>query len=74
MLVLSTLAGSAKELTSAVLVNPYDRRGVADGIKKAIEMPVDERRDRHGEMIAALRRNDIHSWCKNFISALTADS
>jgi trehalose 6-phosphate synthase len=73
MLVLSTLAGSAKELTSAVLVNPYDRRGVGGGIKKAIEMPVDERRNRHGEMIAALRRNDIHSWCKTFISALTSE-
>jgi trehalose 6-phosphate synthase len=72
MLVLSTLAGAAKELTAAVLVNPYDRRGVADGIQKAIEMPAGERRERHSDMIAALRKNDIHHWCETFLSALTA--
>lgn len=74
MLVLSTLAGAAMELTAAVQVNPYDLNGVADGIQRAIEMPLDERRSRHGEMLEVLRRNDIHSWCRNFITALTSAS
>jgi len=71
MLVLSTLAGSAKELTDAVLVNPYDKHGVADGIQKAIEMPLAERQRRHARMLGVLRENDIHTWCRNFVSALT---
>lgn len=70
--VLSTLAGAAKELTEAVLVNPYDRRAVADGIARAIEMPLDERRARHAAMMKVLRKNDIHAWCSRFIEELTA--
>ena len=70
MLVLSTLAGAAKELTAAVLVNPYDQDGVADGIRKAIEMPAPERRERCADMIAVLKSNDIHNWRKSFVQAL----
>ena len=70
MLVLSTQAGAAKELTAAVLVNPYDQDGVADGIKKAIEMPASERRERCADMVAVLKSNDIHNWRKSFVQAL----
>ena len=70
VLVLSTLAGAAKELTAAVLVNPYDREGVAEGLQKAVEMRHGERSERHQSMIEALRRNDIHSWCGRFVDAL----
>lgn len=70
MLVLSTLAGAASELSAAVLVNPYDRWGVADAIQTAIEMPLEERRERHGQMLEVLRKRDIHSWCRSFIAAL----
>jgi len=68
--VLSTLCGAAKELSEAVLVNPYDRRGVADGLQTAIEMPLEERRYRHQAMLAKLRRNDIHAWNRRFLEAL----
>jgi len=68
--VLSTLCGAAKELTDAVLVNPHDRQGVADGLQRAIEMPVNERRARHSAMLTTLRKNDIHAWSKGFIEAL----
>ena len=71
VLVLSTLAGAASELTAAVLVNPYDMSGVADGIQCAIEMPVEERRERHQEMLSVLRDNDIHAWCESFLSVLS---
>jgi trehalose 6-phosphate synthase len=70
ILVLSTLAGAAAELSSAVLVNPYDMNGVADGIQRAIEMPLAERRERHADMLAVLRGNDIHAWCESFLAVL----
>lgn len=74
VLVLSTLAGAAWELSSAVLVNPYDRRAVADAIQTAIEMPLEERRERHAAMMSVLRKNDVHHWCAQFIEALTSES
>ena len=72
VLVLSELAGAAQELHDAVLVNPYDRDGVADGIHQALSMPLNERRERHERMIAILRDNDITAWRTRFIEALLA--
>ena len=69
--VLSTLCGAARELTEAVLVNPFDRQGVADGLQKAIEMPLNERRAIHAAMLATLRKNDIHAWTRRFIDSLS---
>jgi len=71
VLVLSRLAGAAIELAEgAVLVNPFDREGVAEGMQRAIEMPLAERRERHRAMMEILTHNDIHAWCRRFISAL----
>jgi trehalose 6-phosphate synthase len=70
MLVLSSLAGAACELTDAVIVNPHDRDEVADGIAAAINMPRDERRMRHAAMLKILRRNDITAWRTRFVDAL----
>ena len=70
MVVLSSLAGAARELTDAVIVNPHDRDEVADGIATAISMPVEERRERHAAMLAILRKNDITAWRTRFVGAL----
>ncbi|MBT8067416.1 MAG: alpha,alpha-trehalose-phosphate synthase (UDP-forming) [Gammaproteobacteria bacterium] len=70
MVVLSSLAGAARELTDAVIVNPYDRDDVADGIATAINMPVEERRERYESMMAILRKNDITAWRTRFVDAL----
>ena len=70
MVVLSSLAGAARELTDAVIVNPYDRDEVADGIATAISMSVEERRERYQSMMAILRQNDITAWRTRFVDAL----
>ena len=70
MLVLSSLAGAAAELTDAVIVNPHDLDDVADGIATAINMPLEERRKRHAAMMEVLRRNDITAWRTRFVDAL----
>ena len=72
VLVLSSLAGAARELTDAILVNPYDIHGMAEALERAIAMPLAERRDRHVALLDVLRRNDIHAWHGNFVAALEA--
>lgn len=72
MLVLSSLAGAACELTDAVIVNPHDRDDVADGIAAAVSMPLKERRERNTAMMEILRRNDITAWRTRFVNALIA--
>jgi trehalose 6-phosphate synthase len=72
VLILSNLAGAARELTAAVLVNPYDTRGVAHAIQAALTMPLPERRDRYAAMFEVIQRNDIETWSRRFTEALEA--
>jgi len=70
VLILSTLAGAAREMTNALQVNPYDLQGVAQAIQAALSMPLSERRQRHEALLEVIRRNDIHAWHGKFVDAL----
>jgi trehalose 6-phosphate synthase len=72
VLILSTLAGAARELTSALLVNPKDTRGVARAIQQALQMRLPERRERHQKMLEIMRVNDITAWHTRFVRGLEA--
>jgi trehalose 6-phosphate synthase len=72
VLVLSTLAGAARELTTALLVNPYDVTACAEALQSALWMPLPQRRERYEAMMAIIRRNDIHAWIEGFLEALQA--
>jgi trehalose 6-phosphate synthase len=69
-LVLSNMAGAARELTDALLVNPYDEHAVAAALREALELPLADRRTRHAKMLAALRHNTIRHWHESFVAAL----
>lgn len=71
VLVLSELAGAAKELNGALLVNPYDVRAITSAIEQALNMPLDERRKRFQQMIDVLRRNSLLEWRRRFIEHLS---
>ena len=71
MLVLSRFAGAARELTGALIVNPYDTEGVADAFEAALTMGRDERRERWQGMYQRLRQYDVNAWRESFLSALS---
>ena len=70
VLVLSEFAGAARELDQALIVNPHETDAVAAALKRALEMPVDERRERHAPMLAHLQDFDITRWAEDYLSAL----
>jgi trehalose 6-phosphate synthase len=70
VLILSPLAGAARELSGAIQVNPYDAKGLAHAMQTALAMPLAERRDRHAGMMEVLRRNDVTAWYERFLAAL----
>lgn len=70
MLVLSRFAGAARELDSALLVNPYDLDAVATAIEAALSMPQEARRERWEAMISHLRQYDVFHWCRQFLETL----
>jgi trehalose 6-phosphate synthase len=71
VLILSPMAGAARELTGALQVNPYDKQGMASALRDALIMPLEERKQRHQQMLEALRRQDIHNWYGRFVYDLT---
>lgn len=70
VLVLSELAGAAKELGEALIVNPNNRGEIADAIKEALEMPEEEQIERNLAMQARLRRYDVKRWAVDFMDGL----
>ena len=70
VLVLSRFAGAAEQLEQALLVNPYDIDGMAEIIQQALQMPLDERRARHQQLLGSIRRYDVHWWRKTFLETL----
>jgi trehalose 6-phosphate synthase len=74
VLILSPMAGAAPELGGALQVNPYDKQGMALALQTALNMPLEERRQRHEQMLAAVREHDIHNWYRRFVQDLTGQA
>jgi len=70
VLILSQFAGAAEEMTEALIVNPYNIEETADLIKRALEMPQEERLARYSALMAAVRKSDARTWARSFLSQL----
>ena len=65
---------AAAELDEALIVNPHETDAVAAALKRALEMPLDERRERHALMLAHLSKNVIKRWSGSNASPLRVRS
>lgn len=74
VLVLSRFAGAAEDLQEALIVNPYDIDDIAHAMEQALNMPIDERIERHRALDARVRKNDATHWRKTFLAALAPDN
>jgi len=70
VLILSEMAGSAKELTDALQVNPNSIADIVDNIHKALNMPEEEQIIRNRRMQKILKRNNVNTWAKNFLDSM----
>jgi trehalose 6-phosphate synthase len=70
VLILSRFTGSARELTSALLVNPFAVNELAEAMQQALVMPEEDRRKRMQKMRAAVADNNIYRWAGKILSAL----
>ena len=70
VLIVSRFAGAARELSDAVIVNPYDTDDVAEAIGRALTMSRKERIERWSSMMGVLEEHDVTSWRRKFIGAL----
>jgi trehalose 6-phosphate synthase len=70
VLVLSKFAGAARQLGSALLVNPHDPDELADALDCALAMPRAERKARWQQCWHAIEGATPAQWGKNFLCAL----
>ena len=70
MLILSEMAGAAKELPEAIIVNPNNRAEIAAALKEALETPPEEQQKRNRLMQRRLQRYNVARWASDFLNTL----
>jgi trehalose-6-phosphate synthase len=71
VLILSSFAGAALELTDALLVNPYDVQQLAGAIHRALTMTPEEQMTRMQHMRNTVREHNVYRWAAILLSDLT---
>jgi trehalose 6-phosphate synthase len=62
VLVLSQFTGAARELSEALIVNPYDTEQCAAALLTALIMPPDEQRHRMRSMRSLIQEFNVYRW------------
>ncbi|MEO9483671.1 MAG: bifunctional alpha,alpha-trehalose-phosphate synthase (UDP-forming)/trehalose-phosphatase [Ekhidna sp.] len=70
VLILSEMAGSSKELSDAILINPNDSKQLVDALKEALTMSIADQQARMEIMQDSIKRYNIHSWVSLFMQQL----
>ena len=70
VLVLSIFAGASHQMPEALMVNPYDVEALAAAMQKALNMPLDERKQRWQALMQGLRARDLAWWRSTFVKTL----
>ena len=70
VLVLSRGAGASDDLPEAIVVNAVIPADVADGIARALAMPIEERIARHRALLDRVRAGSVQAWSARFLEDL----
>ncbi len=62
VLVLSHFTGASRDLTEALIVNPYDLEEVSDALAAALRMPLEEQQARMRPMRALIAAFNVYRW------------
>jgi trehalose 6-phosphate synthase len=68
VLILSRFAGAARELTEALIVNPYHVEECADALFQALNMPPAEQRERMANLRQTVREANVYRWAGRMLA------
>jgi trehalose 6-phosphate synthase len=68
VLILSRFAGAARELSEALIVNPYHVEETADALHRAATMPVAEQRERMASLRGTVREFNVFRWAGRMLA------
>ena len=71
VLLLSQFTGAARELTDAILINPFSPDRMADQICEAVEMGPRDTRQRMQRMRERVRENNVYKWAGSILKKLS---
>ncbi len=71
VLVLSKFTGAARELTDALLINPFDVDELAEGMYTALHMPPAEQERRMRRMRSIVEEHNIYRWAGLLLSEVS---
>lgn len=69
-LILSQFTGAARELTDALIVNPYDVEQTAEAIAQALEMPEQDQELRMKRLRETVKDRNIFRWAGDVVNDL----
>jgi trehalose 6-phosphate synthase len=69
VLILSHFAGASRELSEALIVNPYDTAGMAEAIHEALKMSEPEQEARMRMMRAQVKQRNVYRWAGQMLLA-----
>jgi len=72
VLILSEMAGAAKEMGEALIINPFHEDEFARALQQALTMPADEQVRRNQILQERLRRYDVNRWAEDFVQGLVS--
>lgn len=70
VMIISEMAGVSKEMGEAIMINPNNESEIADAILQALNMPMQEQRERMKFLQKRISRYDVFKWAGEFIKAL----
>jgi alpha,alpha-trehalose-phosphate synthase [UDP-forming] len=68
VLILSCFAGAAREMTEALVVNPYHVEECADAMQRALTMPEAEQRERMASLRMTVREFNVYRWAGRMLT------
>ena len=68
VLILSRFAGAAREMTEALIVNPYHVEETADALHRAATMPEAEQRERMASLRMGVREFNVFRWAGHMLA------
>lgn len=70
VLILSEMAGAAHEMNEALIINPNNFEQISGALIQAINMPVEEQKQRNKVLQKRLKRYSVEKWANDFMETL----
>jgi len=68
VLILSRFAGAAREMSQALIVNPYHVEETADALHRALTMPEAEQRERMASLRMGVQEFNVYRWAGRMLA------